>query len=71
MMTQVDSEHRGPLVNVATWISLVAVIIFSFIKVMTKWTLIRKLQSDDLFIIIATVNSYNLQTDTRFETLLH
>ena len=58
MMTQVDSIHRGPLINIATWITLVAMIIFSFSKVVTKWALIRRLQGDDIFMIIATVSSY-------------
>ena len=58
MMTQVDSNHRGPLINIATWITLVAMIIFSFSKVATKWALIPRLQADDIFMIIATVSAY-------------
>lgn len=59
-MTRIDSKHRGPLINVATWISLVTMIIFSFSKVATKWTMVRKLQADDIFMIIAAVGSYIL-----------
>ena len=60
-MTQVDSNHRGPLINIVTWITLATMIIFSFSKVATKWTLVRRLQGDDLFMITATVNSKKIE----------
>ena len=55
-MTEIDSKHRGPIINVATWITLASMIIFSICKIATKWTLAKRLHGDDLFIIIATVS---------------
>ena len=54
-MTEIDSNHRGPIVNLATWITLVSVIIFATSKIVTKWILARRLHGDDAFVLIATV----------------
>ena len=56
-MPQIDAEHRGALVNLAAWITLVAMIVFMSGKVVTKWKMIGKLQSDDILMILATVSS--------------
>lgn len=55
-MTEIDSNHRGPIINLATWITLVSMIIFSISKIVTKWTLVRRLHGDDVFIMITTVS---------------
>ena len=54
-MPRIDAEHRGPLVNLAAWISLVAMIVFLSAKVATKWRMVRKLQNDDILLLLAMV----------------
>ena len=54
-MPHVDAEHRGPLLEVAALITLVAMILFIACKVATKWRMVRKLQKDDIFMILAMV----------------
>ena len=54
---QIDAQHRGPLVYIAAWITLVAMILFVSDKVSTKWTMIRKFQSDDTLMILGMVSS--------------
>lgn len=56
MPPQIDSDHRGPLVNVAAWIILVSMILFVFSKVATKWRMVKKWQNDDILMIIAMVS---------------
>ena len=56
-MPRIDGEHRGPLINVAAWITLVSMILFVASKVATKWRMVRKLQSDDILMIVAMVSS--------------
>ncbi|CAD6573233.1 MAG: hypothetical protein ASARMPREDX12_005913 [Alectoria sarmentosa] len=53
MMLQIGAEHRALLVNLAAWITLSAMIVFTSSKVATKWTMNRKFQSDDMLMIIA------------------
>ena len=54
-MPRIDAEHRGPLINIAAWITLVAMVLIVTGKVATKWKMIRRLQSDDTLMILATV----------------
>lgn len=63
-MPRIDAEHRGPLVNVAALITLVAMILFTFSKVITKWRMVRKLQNDDYFMILAMVSSTSREPQT-------
>lgn len=56
-MPRIDADHRGPLVNLAAWISLVAMIVFLSAKVATKWKMVRKLQNDDI-LVLAMVTSH-------------
>ncbi|KAM0800486.1 hypothetical protein BDR22DRAFT_852051 [Usnea florida] len=56
-MPRIDVEHRGPLVNLASWISLVAMIVFLSAKVATKWKMVRKLQNDDTLLILAMLTA--------------
>ena len=58
-MPQIDAEHRGPLINVATWITLVSMILFVSCKVFTKWRMVKKWQNDDILMIIAMVHYYS------------
>ena len=57
-MPRIDADHRGPLVNLAAWISLVAMIVFLAAKVATKWKMVRKLQNDDILLVLAMVTSH-------------
>ena len=57
-MPRIDADHRGPLVNLAAWISLVAMTVFFFAKVATKWKMVRKFQNDDIFLTLAMVASH-------------
>ena len=59
-MPHIDSEHRGPLIEVASLITLVATILLTASKVATKWRMLRKLQNDDIFMILALVGSLML-----------
>ena len=54
-MPDTDSEHRGPFIEVAALTTLVATILLTASKVATKWRMIRKLQNDDVFMILALV----------------
>ncbi|KAL8682987.1 MAG: hypothetical protein Q9186_000982 [Xanthomendoza sp. 1 TL-2023] len=51
----ISPEHRGPWINVATWILLVLMCLATLVKVITKWILIRKLQYDDALIVAGTL----------------
>lgn len=53
----VDAEHRGPLVNLAAWITLICMVVFVFAKISTKWVMVRMVQRDDAIIIVAMVRS--------------
>ena len=54
-MAIVTASDRGPLLNLASWITMVSVSLFVGVKVYTKWTMARKVQFDDVFVILATV----------------
>ena len=55
-MPRIDSDHRGPLVNIAAWFLLVTMILFTASKVVTKWRMVRRLQNDDFLLVIALVS---------------
>lgn len=52
----VASDDRGPLVNIATWISIVSAAIVVLVKVFSKVLRARLLQSDDYCIMVAMVS---------------
>ena len=54
-MTRPDGAHRGPLVNLAAWITLCAMVVFTFAKIATKWAMVRKFQRDDYMMVAAMV----------------
>ena len=54
-MPRPDAEHRGPLINIAAWILLVTMILFTASKVVTKWRMVRRLQNDDFLLVLAMV----------------
>ena len=49
------ASNRGPLLNIATWLVLVLMCIPALAKLGAKWGLIRNLQYDDAFTILAMV----------------
>ena len=55
-MPRIDAEHRGPLINIAAFITLVTMVLFTLSKVATKWSMVRKLQNDDYFMLFAMVD---------------
>ncbi|KAF2236778.1 hypothetical protein EV356DRAFT_574700 [Viridothelium virens] len=54
-MPLLDADHRGPLINLATWITLVAAILLAITKLGTKYYLAKRLQRDDVFMALALV----------------
>lgn len=64
-MLHVESGRRGLLIDIAALITLVAMILFVSGKVATKWKMIRKFQSDDVLMVLATVGSQTLRPKTR------
>lgn len=65
-MPQIDSEHRGPLVNIAAWTTLVAMILIISSKVATKWKMIRKFQADDTLMVLAMVSPESLASKSSY-----
>lgn len=55
MPPRIDATHRGPLLNLGTWIMMVIMIISVIAKITTKWAMVRKLQRDDALMIVAMV----------------
>ena len=51
----ITSEKRGPIINIITWILLVVTFLATFVKVFSKWVLVRKLQHDDAYMIATMV----------------
>lgn len=59
-MPQIDAEHRGPLINIAAWVTLAAMLLIISGKVATKWKMIRTFQSDDVLMVLAMVSLESL-----------
>ena len=55
----ITADNRGPLVNIATWITLVAMVIMTLTKVATKWAMAGRLQADDGLMVAAMVGALN------------
>ena len=51
----ISSENRGPILNLATWITLCAAILAAGIKVYTKKIMRSAVDLNDLFIVLAVV----------------
>lgn len=63
-MPQLDATHRGPIVDITSWVTLVTMILITSIKVVTKWKKLRKLQLDDAFMIFAMVRFLTRHSQT-------
>lgn len=61
----VTPDNRGPLINLATWLTLVVMCLATFTKIGSKLRKIGRLQGDDLLMFAAMVpmilQSFNLQ----------
>lgn len=55
--TRITAEDRGPLVNLANWITLVVACLATLTKIATKLRKIRTLQGDDFIMFAAMVCS--------------
>lgn len=53
----VTADNRGPLVSIATWLTLVAMVIMTLTKIATKWTMVKRFQADDGLMVAAMVGS--------------
>ncbi|MCJ1325811.1 hypothetical protein MMC10_002474 [Thelotrema lepadinum] len=49
----ITADNRGPLVNIATWITLVAMVLMALTKIATKWVMIGRFQADDGLMFVA------------------
>ena len=49
------SENRGPVINIIIWILFVVTVLATFVKVFSKWVMVRKLLHDDAYMIAAMV----------------
>lgn len=58
----VTADNRGPLVNIATWLTLVAMVIMTLTKVATKWTMAGRFQADDGLMVAAMVSRVSYKT---------
>lgn len=61
----VTPDNRGPLINLATWLTLVVMCLATFTKIGSKLRKIGRLQGDDFLMFAAMVpiiaQSFNLQ----------
>ncbi|KAL9037790.1 MAG: hypothetical protein Q9214_005546, partial [Letrouitia sp. 1 TL-2023] len=48
-----EANARGPLVNIASWITLVSTILAAGVKLYTKVSMTRKVQLDDALLLVA------------------
>jgi hypothetical protein len=55
MAVLLDDGHRGPLINVITWIALVVMCLATFIKFGAKLAKLQRLQLDDYYFLAAMV----------------
>lgn len=51
----VTPDNRGPLINLATWLTLVVMCLATFTKIGSKLRKIGRLQGDDFFMFAAMV----------------
>ena len=52
----VTLDDRGPLVNIAAWITMVVMCLTTFVKVGSRLDLTHQLRKDDLFMVMAMVS---------------
>lgn len=54
---RITADDRGPLVNLANWVTLVVACLATLTKIATKLRKIRNLQGDDYIMLAAMVSS--------------
>jgi len=59
----IGDNNRGPLINITTWIALVAMVLATFVKVGTKLAKIQRLQQDDYYFLAAMVQLHAPRPD--------
>lgn len=60
MTTVSEANARGPLVNIASWITLVSAILAAGVKLYTKMSITKKVQLDDALLLVAVVSNSSL-----------
>ncbi|KAI4166126.1 MAG: hypothetical protein LQ342_000012 [Letrouitia transgressa] len=55
MTTVSEANARGPLVNIASWITLVSAILAAGVKLYTKMSITKKVQLDDALLLVAVL----------------
>lgn len=70
----VTPDNRGPLINLATWLTLVVMCLATFTKIGSKLRKIGRLQGDDFLMFAAMVpiiaQSFNLQKNLPAKKLM-
>ncbi|PMD48470.1 hypothetical protein L207DRAFT_476847 [Hyaloscypha variabilis F] len=51
----VSNENEGPVVNIAAWLGMTLTVLFVFIRIGSKWIVLRKWNADDTMIIVTMV----------------
>lgn len=54
------TNNRGPLLNIAEWVSLTAVIFAAATKFYVKWKMVKNLDLNDIIIGVAVVRFFLL-----------
>lgn len=67
---RITADDRGPLVNLANWITLVVACLATLTKIVTKIRKIRNLQGDDYIMLAAMVYHSSLVFKPIFESLM-
>jgi hypothetical protein len=57
---QITADNRGPWVNIIVWILLVVMCLATFVKIFVKWTMAKRFDLDDLFMLLGMVSSLTL-----------
>ncbi|KAF4630594.1 hypothetical protein G7Y89_g7542 [Cudoniella acicularis] len=55
MAPLIDDSHKGPLINLASWLTLVPMVFFVMTKVWTKWNMTKAFQLDDGYMAFGTL----------------
>ena len=51
----ITAQNRGPVINLLSWILMVVMCLATFVKVYSKWSIMRTLQADDYYLTAAMV----------------
>ena len=62
--TILTANNHGPLVNIIAWVTLVAICLATGIKIGVKYSKIRGIERDDLYMIGAMVSLFYTVSDS-------